>query len=512
MAAVAFVFYSPTLKRQIAAYEASGAQSPEFVRARRAGTDGRDDPGVAGGRDHRPDGGEAGLIEHRDADGAVRCPTHPSPCRSRASSAAGGCAKPSPPRAIRCPPRRWSGEVDAEVAIIGGGYTGMWTAWFLSERMPGSRIVLLEQDICGGGPSGRNGGFVHGWWENVPDLAAATGPTPRWRSPARRTRSWTASVPGAPSTTWTPGTPRPGISASTRSPRSATTGTRRSRGWMPWGWATSSFRWTPTKSSGSAPRRPFVRASGCGARPRSSPHGWRAGMRRVLLERGVRIHEGTRVRSLSAGSGRLQLATDGGPRLRRPGRCWRSTPGPAAGRAFAAACWHGAATWSPPSRSRSASPSSDGPAGELLSDSRFTISYFRTTADGRIAFGGGVGAAGYDGRIGHDLHPRPARHRPGRRRTSATCCRCSPTFGSTMPGAGRSTSPATASRRSVDPRWAHALRARLRRQRRRAVAAGRADPRDARRRRASRRWRRCPSSATASRSCRPSRSASSAHG
>ena len=36
------------------------------------------------------------------------------------------------------------------------------------------------------------------------------------------------------------------------------------------------------------------------------------GMRRVLLERGVRIHEGTRVRSLSAGSGRLQLATDGG--------------------------------------------------------------------------------------------------------------------------------------------------------------------------------------------------------
>jgi glycine/D-amino acid oxidase-like deaminating enzyme len=38
--------------------------------------------------------------------------------------------------------------------------------------------------------------------------------------------------------------------------------------------------------------------------------------------------------------------------------------------------------------------------GELLSDSRFTISYFRTTRDGRIAFGAGVGAAGFDGRIG----------------------------------------------------------------------------------------------------------------
>ena len=45
--------------------------------------------------------------------------------------------------------------------------------------------------------------------------------------------------------------------------------------------------------------------------------------------------------------------------------------------------------------------------GELLSDSRFTISYFRTTRDGRIAFGAGVGAAGFDGRIGdvftHDV-------------------------------------------------------------------------------------------------------------
>jgi glycine/D-amino acid oxidase-like deaminating enzyme len=38
--------------------------------------------------------------------------------------------------------------------------------------------------------------------------------------------------------------------------------------------------------------------------------------------------------------------------------------------------------------------------GEAISDSRFTISYFRTTHDGRIAFGAGVGNAGYDGRIG----------------------------------------------------------------------------------------------------------------
>ena len=36
----------------------------------------------------------------------------------------------------------------------------MWTAWFLRQLDPGVDVVLLEQDICGGGPSGRNGGFV----------------------------------------------------------------------------------------------------------------------------------------------------------------------------------------------------------------------------------------------------------------------------------------------------------------------------------------------------------------
>ncbi|MDQ5840201.1 MAG: FAD-binding oxidoreductase, partial [Chloroflexota bacterium] len=47
--------------------------------------------------------------------------------------------------------------------------------------------------------------------------------------------------------------------------------------------------------------------------------------------------------------------------------------------------------------------------GELLSDTRFTVSYFRTTDDGRIAFGAGVGAAGFDGRIGQTFtHDRQA--------------------------------------------------------------------------------------------------------
>ena len=67
------------------------------------------------------------------------------------------------------------GVVDADVAIVGGGYTGLWTAHELMRRDPARRVVVLEADICGGGPSGRNGGFVNSWWDEASGLVAAFG-------------------------------------------------------------------------------------------------------------------------------------------------------------------------------------------------------------------------------------------------------------------------------------------------------------------------------------------------
>jgi glycine/D-amino acid oxidase-like deaminating enzyme len=64
-----------------------------------------------------------------------------------------------------CPPL--ARDVDADVLVIGGGYTGMWSAYFLTEREPGLDVVLLEQDVCGGGPSGRNGGFVNAFYDEL---------------------------------------------------------------------------------------------------------------------------------------------------------------------------------------------------------------------------------------------------------------------------------------------------------------------------------------------------------
>ncbi|HWH98484.1 MAG TPA: FAD-dependent oxidoreductase [Pseudolysinimonas sp.] len=51
------------------------------------------------------------------------------------------------------------GDSDADVAIVGGGLTGLWTAWYLLERDPSIRIVVLEKEIAGFGASGRNGGW-----------------------------------------------------------------------------------------------------------------------------------------------------------------------------------------------------------------------------------------------------------------------------------------------------------------------------------------------------------------
>lgn len=52
-----------------------------------------------------------------------------------------------------------TGDVDADVAIVGAGLTGLWTAYYLAEADPSLRIVVLEAETAGFGASGRNGGW-----------------------------------------------------------------------------------------------------------------------------------------------------------------------------------------------------------------------------------------------------------------------------------------------------------------------------------------------------------------
>lgn len=63
-------------------------------------------------------------------------------------------------------PRAWTvhdrldGDVEVDVAIVGGGYTGLWTAYYLLRERPDLRIAVLERFVAGFGASGRNGGWA----------------------------------------------------------------------------------------------------------------------------------------------------------------------------------------------------------------------------------------------------------------------------------------------------------------------------------------------------------------
>ena len=65
----------------------------------------------------------------------------------------------------------------ADVAVVGGGMTGLWSALALRERSPDLDVVVVESDLCGGQASGKNGGIVHGYWNSCARVIDALGPT-----------------------------------------------------------------------------------------------------------------------------------------------------------------------------------------------------------------------------------------------------------------------------------------------------------------------------------------------
>lgn len=96
------------------------------------------------------------------------------------------------------------GIVEADVAILGAGFTGLWTAYYLLEREPSLRVVVLEKHIAGFGASGRNGGGSTQVFRcRSPNLPVAT--EPRRRAPstspcAKRSTRWSGSCAAKVST------------------------------------------------------------------------------------------------------------------------------------------------------------------------------------------------------------------------------------------------------------------------------------------------------------------------
>ena len=65
-----------------------------------------------------------------------------------------------------------TGEQDADLVVVGGGYSGLWTALLAKEDDPGREVVVLEAEEVGWAASGRNGGFcaaslTHGFFNGL---------------------------------------------------------------------------------------------------------------------------------------------------------------------------------------------------------------------------------------------------------------------------------------------------------------------------------------------------------
>jgi glycine/D-amino acid oxidase-like deaminating enzyme len=290
---------------------------------------------------------------------------------------------------VACPPL--SKDARADVVIVGGGFTGLWTAYCLTRAKPDLGVTILEQDICGGGPSGRNGGFASGWWDELDGLITLYGA----EAAVRACRAITASIAGIGDfcaehsvDAWF--RPSGYVYAITADAHERLceemVELAREVG------ASEELRLLTADEVKARCASPRFRG-GAFMRDAASvqPALLARGLRRVLLERGVVIHEGTTVTNLeSAGEvsavtahGRVQASkavlavnawATAWPRLRRRLVAWSSyivltAPAPDLLERIG---WTG---------------------GEVISDFRTSLRYFRTTRDGRIAFGGGGGRA-----------------------------------------------------------------------------------------------------------------------
>ena len=292
-------------------------------------------------------------------------------------------------------------DVQTDVVVLGGGYTGMWTAWFLKERDPSIDVVLLEQDICGGGPSGRNGGFCNALWEELPLLVRTLGDRDALRTAEIAERSideigsW-CEAHGVDA--WFDVAGHIGVATSPAQDGAwdqiVDEATRM-------GAADGRFATLTPEEIRARCDSPVFR--GGMLTPRTAvlqPARLARGLRRALLQRGVRIHESTPARRTRSGPPVL---------VQSPGGTVQAERGILALGAWAAQHPHFRRTILPrgsyivltePAPDRLADLGWTG--GEGIYDFRTALRYVRTTRDGRIAFGSASSRAGF----GTGLGPR----------------------------------------------------------------------------------------------------------
>ena len=275
--------------------------------------------------------------------------------------------------------------------IVGGGYTGMWTAWHLKQLEPEASVVLLEGERCGYGPSGRNGGFCNLMWFSLPNMRGRWGDAEALKV-ARAAEGAAAGIgefcEGEEVDAWY----RQGgyLQVSTAEAHDCV-----------WTAALAACRELGVEDA-LEPLTPDEVAERCASPafrggvfyPRAAtvqPARLAFGLRERLRQRGVEVYERSPVTRLVGSSDEVEAHTaEGVVRAKAAvlalGASAKTTHGPFHDR-LSIASSHIVLTEPVPELLEQIGWT----GGECITDSRALIDYFRTTPDGRIAFGWGGG-------------------------------------------------------------------------------------------------------------------------
>lgn len=294
-----------------------------------------------------------------------------------------------------CPPLQ--GDARCDVCIVGGGYTGLWTALMLKEQAPQLDVLLVEADICGAGASGRNGGCALSWSAKYFTLERLFGVAEAIRLVRESERSIEAIGAFCQAN---------GIHCDYRMDGTLYTATNQAQV----GGTDAVIAALEHKGINSFQRLPLEQVQRVAG---SSRHleGWYSpaaatvqpgrlvrGLRRVALQRGVRIHEGTAMTGLEHGAP-VQVRTRGGTiradRVVLGLNAWMARAFPQFERSVAIVSSDMVITEPCPELLRQIGLDS----GVSVLDSRIFVHYYHNTSDGRLMLGKGGNTFAYGGRM-----------------------------------------------------------------------------------------------------------------
>jgi glycine/D-amino acid oxidase-like deaminating enzyme len=285
----------------------------------------------------------------------------------------------------------------ADLCVVGGGLVGLWTAIHAKQLEPAARVVLCEAGICGGGASGRNGGFVMTAWSKFGSLRKACGADDALHYARAVDRAVDrlgafCDEHAIPAEFHQPGWLWAATNAEQVGAWEATVAALDAVGEQP-------YRLLSADEVGTLSGSP-VHLAGVFEPRAATVHPGRLvrGLARVARELGVEIHERTPVTALGDGTP-VRVGTARGPlaadRVVLAVSAW-SAALPDLRRFLIAVARDVVATEPIPDRLQRLGL----PVGMSISDSRRLVHYYRTTEDGRMVFGKGGGGLALQGRVG----------------------------------------------------------------------------------------------------------------